>query len=79
MLSMNVHPNIATNLRLVRESKGITMNQCSKDLNIPCGVFHEIEVGKKSTIAYRAIIIAEYFNLPVGELFSPTYYRVKVT
>ncbi|MDP1459982.1 helix-turn-helix domain-containing protein [Bacillus toyonensis] len=76
---MDFYPIDATNIRLARENKGISINQCSKDLNIPYGVLQAIETGRKSTIASRAIIIAEYFNLPVGELFSPTYYRAKVT
>lgn len=64
-----------TNLRFVRENKGISMNQFSKELKIPCGVIQAIEIGKKSTIASRAIMIAHYYNLPLDELFTPTYYK----
>lgn len=66
-----------TKLRLARESKEISMNQFSKELSIPCGVIQAIETGKKSTIASRAIMIAKYYNLPLDELFTPTYYKAK--
>ncbi|MEW9575446.1 helix-turn-helix transcriptional regulator [Bacillus toyonensis] len=74
---MKCIPEQVTNLRFARENRGISMNQFSKELKIPCGVIQAIETGKKSTIASRAMIIAQYYNLPLDELFTPTYYKAK--
>lgn len=74
---MTLHPKNVTNFRLIRDKKEISIQQCSKDLAIPYGVLQAIETGKKSTIASRAHLIAEYCNVPIGEIFTPTYYRAK--
>ncbi|MEK4504026.1 MULTISPECIES: helix-turn-helix domain-containing protein [Bacillus] len=76
---MTLHQKDVASIRIIREKKEISIQQCSKDLDIPYGVLQAIETGKKSTIASRAIVIAEYFNVPIGELFTPTYYRAKTT
>ncbi|MEI4617086.1 MULTISPECIES: helix-turn-helix domain-containing protein [Bacillus] len=76
---MTLHQKDVASIRLIREKKEISIQQCSKDLGIPYGVLQAIETGKKSTIASRAIVIAAYLNVPIGDLFTPTYYRAKIT
>lgn len=66
-----------TCLKGIRESKGFTLQQVAKELNINPTVLYEIEKGTKSTISIRAMNIAKYYNLPIGDLFTPAYYRAK--
>lgn len=69
--------NRSTVFRKIREEHSISIGEIARDLNIKKGVLQEIECTKKSTNAERAKMIANYFNLPVEELFIPTYYRAR--
>ncbi|MED1304076.1 transcriptional regulator [[Bacillus thuringiensis] serovar konkukian] len=71
--------NQSTVFRKVREEHSISIGETARDLNIKKGVLQEIECAKKSTNAERAKMIANYFNLPVEELFIATYYRARST
>lgn len=66
-----------TYLKRIRESKGITLQQVAKELNMNPTVLYEIEKGIKSTISIRAQQIASYYNQPVDKIFVPSYYKAK--
>lgn len=54
------------------------LKKVAADLNLNKSVLQAIESGRKSTIAERAHSIAAFYNLPVEELFVPTYYRARI-
>ncbi|OUB39988.1 hypothetical protein BK716_31330 [Bacillus thuringiensis serovar higo] len=66
-------------LTTVRRSKGLTLEQVAKNLDMHTTVLYEIEKGKKSTISERATNIATFYGIAVEDLFVPTYYRAKGT
>ncbi|QWH75365.1 XRE family transcriptional regulator (plasmid) [Bacillus mycoides] len=68
-----------TAMRNIREETGMTIKQVATDLRVNPRVLQEIETGKKGTNAKRAHLIATYFGIPIEVLFTPIYYRAKVT
>ncbi|MGR5978656.1 helix-turn-helix domain-containing protein [Bacillus cereus] len=44
---MTLHQKDVASIRIIREKKEISIQQCSKDLDIPYGVLQAIETGKK--------------------------------
>ncbi|MES1052931.1 helix-turn-helix transcriptional regulator [Bacillus thuringiensis] len=67
-----------TILREVRELQDLSMKALSINVNIPVSTLYDVETGRRSIGASKAIEIAKYYNVSVEELFIPTYYRVKV-
>ncbi|MCI0767282.1 helix-turn-helix transcriptional regulator [Bacillus sp. TL12] len=67
-----------TNIREIRESKGISVKGVAIACDIPLTTLYDVETGRKSVLAKRAQRIAEYLDEPLDKLFTPTYYRAKV-
>ncbi|PFM56099.1 transcriptional regulator [Bacillus cereus] len=67
-----------TVLREIRESKGYTINEVSKGSQIPASTLYDVESGRKGLISSRAKSIADFFGVPMENLFFATYYRAKL-
>ncbi|MEH6891604.1 helix-turn-helix transcriptional regulator [Bacillus sp. JJ864] len=67
-----------TVLKSIRKDQGVLLKKVAADLNLNKSVLQAIESGKKSTIVDRAQSIADFYGLPVEELFVPTYYRARI-
>lgn len=63
-----------SNLRELRTKKGMTLKQLSENIGIPIGTLGNYEQGFRTPRFATANTIAEYFGVPIEEIF-PAYQR----
>ena len=68
---MEINKNYTnTNVKYLREKKGISQTRLSKDLNIDPSTLAKWENGSRQITLDWAINIANYFNINVGDFIS---------
>jgi transcriptional regulator with XRE-family HTH domain len=65
---------IVSNLKKLREEKGLTVRQLGKALDMPFSTISNYEQGLRTPKFSTANKIAEYFKVPIEEIF-PEYQR----
>ncbi|WP_308420332.1 helix-turn-helix transcriptional regulator [Priestia taiwanensis] len=64
-------------LKKLRESLEISIEQAGKELGIPAGYLSQIENGKRQISVERANQIAHLYGKQIEEFFLPTRYAVR--
>jgi transcriptional regulator with XRE-family HTH domain len=65
-------------LRRLRLARDLTIEQVGQAVGLSAPGYHQIEVGIRRANAYAAKRIADFFELPIEELFVPATYSVRV-
>ncbi|MEJ9125364.1 helix-turn-helix transcriptional regulator [Bacillus cereus] len=63
-----------TILRKYRESKGFTIDDVSVGIQIPKKTLYAIEIGTRGIKEDKAKKLADFLEVPIEQLFNPTYY-----
>lgn len=74
---VNIPKEGSTVLRMVREAKGLTIQDVSQSSKVPENTLYGIEVGKSGVNAKRAEAISLCLQKPLEYLFEPNTYSAK--
>ncbi|NUC20412.1 helix-turn-helix domain-containing protein [Bacillus mycoides] len=74
---VNIPKEGSTVIRMVREAKGLTIQDLSRSSKVPENTLYGIEVGKSGVNAKRAEAISLCLQEPLEYLFEPNTYSAK--